>query len=46
MSIQNDQLPFLTIRPIALMDYSTVLSWSKDELFCTVNGWERNRDAI
>lgn len=46
MSIQNDQLPFLTIRPIALMDYSTVLSWSKDELFCTANGWERNRDAI
>jgi len=25
-------------------DYNSVLNWSKDEAFCSANGWEKNRN--
>ncbi|MFC5604091.1 GNAT family N-acetyltransferase [Sporosarcina koreensis] len=34
----------ITIRPLHIDDYETVLSWSKDDLFCSANGWELNRN--
>ncbi|KGR77272.1 GNAT family N-acetyltransferase [Ureibacillus manganicus] len=35
----------ITIRPLSMDDYETVLKWSKDEVFCSANSWETNRDA-
>ena len=34
----------MVLRPITLEDYESVLRWSKDDVFCTANGWELNRD--
>ncbi|WP_053075014.1 GNAT family N-acetyltransferase [Ornithinibacillus californiensis] len=34
----------MLLRPITMEDYPTVLAWSMDEVFCSHNGWERNRD--
>lgn len=33
----------ITLRPLAIEDYETVLKWSKDDAFCSANGWELNR---
>ncbi|MBD7985458.1 GNAT family N-acetyltransferase [Sporosarcina sp. Sa2YVA2] len=33
----------IKIRDISMEDYEAVLSWSKDEAFCSANGWELNR---
>ncbi|QKS72001.1 GNAT family N-acetyltransferase [Paenalkalicoccus suaedae] len=33
----------LKVRPITMNDYDTVLTWSKDDLFCSANGWDLNR---
>ncbi|WP_252502378.1 GNAT family N-acetyltransferase [Sporosarcina sp. Marseille-Q4943] len=32
------------LRPLRIADYETVLIWSKDDLFCSANGWELNRN--
>jgi len=32
------------IRPIVMEDFPSVLKWSRDELFCSANGWELNRE--
>lgn len=32
------------IRPIVMEDFPSVLNWSRDELFCSANGWESNRE--
>nr|WP_278044636.1 GNAT family N-acetyltransferase [Paenibacillus solani] len=29
---------------MSIDDYSFVLSWSKDDSFCSANGWEKNRN--
>lgn len=34
----------MQLRPITMEDYPAVLAWSKDEVFCSYNGWESNRD--
>ena len=34
----------IKIRPITIEDYETVLKWSKDDAFCTANGWDINRN--
>ncbi|MGE7690342.1 GNAT family N-acetyltransferase [Lysinibacillus sp. NPDC097214] len=33
----------IKIRPLTINDYETVLKWSKDDSFCSANGWELNR---
>lgn len=33
----------LEIRPLLITDYESVLNWSKDDSFCSANGWEINR---
>lgn len=43
MMIRKDQQT-ITIRPIKMEDYETILKWSKDEAFCLANEWELNRD--
>lgn len=34
----------INIRPITMQDFETVLKWSKDDIFCAANDWEKNRD--
>ncbi|WP_259445718.1 GNAT family N-acetyltransferase [Paenibacillus lautus] len=34
----------INLRKIKMDDYETVLAWSRNELFCSSNGWEQNRD--
>ncbi|GAA0384780.1 hypothetical protein [Paenibacillus motobuensis] len=33
----------INLRSITLDDYEAVLGWSRNELFCSANGWEQNR---
>jgi len=33
----------IKIRPLTINDYEAVLKWSKDDSFCSANGWELNR---
>ncbi|HLR16070.1 MAG TPA: GNAT family N-acetyltransferase [Bacillota bacterium] len=33
----------ITIRPITMQDFESVLKWSKDDIFCAANDWEKNR---
>ncbi|MGN7356178.1 GNAT family N-acetyltransferase [Paenibacillus sp. SAFN-054] len=35
--------PSIRIRKIIADDYLMVYQWSKDDLFCDANGWEKNR---
>ncbi|WP_033542055.1 GNAT family N-acetyltransferase [Planococcus sp. CAU13] len=35
--------PDIRIRPLTMDDYEAVLKWSKDDIFCSANGWEMNR---
>lgn len=34
----------IALRPLRVSDYETVLNWSKDDLFCSANDWEKNRN--
>ena len=34
----------IKLRKLTVKDYETVLNWSKDESFCSANGWELNRN--
>ncbi|WP_233569794.1 GNAT family N-acetyltransferase [Falsibacillus albus] len=34
----------IKIRPITINDFEKVLTWSKDDVFCSANGWEKNRN--
>lgn len=38
----NKQL--ISLRPITMADFKTVLKWSQDQAFCLANGWETNRE--
>lgn len=40
----GEKMGQLTIRPIAITDFQEVFIWSKDEIFCSANGWELNRE--
>lgn len=31
------------LRPLTMDDYDAVRNWSKDDDFCSANGWQRNR---
>lgn len=33
------------IRPLMMDDYEIVLNWSKDDDFCSANGWKKKRGA-
>jgi len=33
----------IKIRPLTIDDYETILIWSKDDTFCSANGWDLNR---
>ena len=43
MKAKNNNIHSLTIRSLSIDDYEIVLSWSKDDIFCSANGWEKNR---
>lgn len=34
---------YLKIRPLTIKDYESILRWSRDDSFCSANGWELNR---
>lgn len=34
----------INLRPLTIDDYNIVLNWSKDDAFCSSNGWEKDRD--
>ncbi|MDN4608662.1 GNAT family N-acetyltransferase [Sporosarcina sp. F6_3S_P_2] len=34
----------LQIRPLTMEDFDHVLQWSKDEVFCMANDWDKNRN--
>lgn len=34
----------IALRPLRIDDYEVVLNWSKDDIFCSANGWELNRN--
>lgn len=34
----------IRLRELRMEDYDRVLRWSRDDLFCEANGWERNRE--
>lgn len=36
----------IALRPLRIDDYEAVLNWSKDDLFCSANGWELERDEV
>jgi len=33
----------IKIRPLIIKDYESILRWSRDDSFCSANGWELNR---
>ncbi len=41
--VENNLVQSVKIRPLSIDDYKTVLNWSKDDIFCLANGWEKNR---
>ncbi|MFJ7973970.1 GNAT family N-acetyltransferase [Psychrobacillus sp. NPDC096389] len=41
--MKKNCLHSIKIRPLSMDDYKIVLNWSKDDIFCTANGWEKNR---
>jgi len=43
MKTNKDISQYIEIRPLTIDDFETVLRWSKDDLFCSANGWETNR---
>ena len=43
MSIENNILNTIKVRPLSIDDFKNVLNWSKDDTFCSANGWEINR---
>ncbi|MEI4769877.1 GNAT family N-acetyltransferase [Psychrobacillus sp. FJAT-51614] len=43
MNAKNNNIHSLTIRSLSINDYEIVLNWSKDDIFCSANGWEKNR---
>lgn len=40
---RNNNSVSIKLRSLTVDDYSKVLNWSKDDSFCSVNGWEKNR---
>lgn len=43
MNEKKNLSPDIRLRPLTMDDYEAVLKWSKDESFCSANGWELNR---
>ena len=43
MGLKESNNHAIKIRPITIEDYTFILSWSKDDSFCSANGWEKNR---
>ncbi|WP_108671360.1 GNAT family N-acetyltransferase [Peribacillus acanthi] len=44
MDFKESKVQCIKIRPITMDDYRFVLNWSKDDTFCSANGWEKNRN--
>ncbi|WP_223067346.1 GNAT family N-acetyltransferase [Paenibacillus caui] len=45
MDVENNNLQSIKIRPLIINDYGIVLNWSKDDTFCSANGWDKHRSA-
>ncbi|WP_342541920.1 GNAT family N-acetyltransferase [Paenisporosarcina sp. FSL H8-0542] len=43
MDTKNNNIHSIKIRNLCIDDYEIVLNWSKDDIFCSANGWEKNR---
>ncbi|KAA0955911.1 GNAT family N-acetyltransferase [Sporosarcina sp. ANT_H38] len=41
--MNNNTVSTIKIRSLSIDDYKIVLNWSKDDTFCSANGWEKNR---
>lgn len=44
MDKDNGFLQSISIRRLKMTDYEAVLKWSKDDAFCSANGWKSNRN--
>lgn len=44
MNGTENNSPDIRIRPLTMDDYEAVLKWSRDDSFCSANGWEMNRN--
>ncbi|WP_102275533.1 GNAT family N-acetyltransferase [Cytobacillus massiliigabonensis] len=42
MEANKDYKQCISLRPLTKDDFKIVLNWSKDESFCSANGWARN----
>lgn len=40
---ENNCIHSVKIRPLSIDNYKIVLNWSKDDIFCAANCWEKNR---
>ena len=45
MKSKKNHSESIELRPLTIDDYEAVLMWSKDDFFCTANGWELNRSS-
>jgi [ribosomal protein S5]-alanine N-acetyltransferase len=43
MNAEKNLSECIKIRPLTIEDYEAVLKWSRDDFFCSANGWEINR---
>lgn len=43
MTEKNSPSLQIQLRPLTMDDFETVLKWSKDDEFCSANGWASNR---
>ncbi|QGM31319.1 GNAT family N-acetyltransferase [Bacillus sp. N3536] len=43
MNTKDNNIRSIKIRNLSIDDYEVVLNWSKDDIFCSANGWEKNR---
>jgi len=39
----NNLIHSIKLRNLSIDDFKIVLNWSKDDTFCSANGWEKNR---
>lgn len=44
MNLKDSNLQNIKLRPLSINDFEYVLKWSKDDTFCSANGWEKNRN--
>lgn len=41
---EGNLLEMINLRPLTMNDFETIVKWSRDDSFCSANGWEFNRN--